>query len=480
MDPIAVVLIAFGLLNLLSWGAFGATSLREGQGRAAGIAFGLSVITALPFFLVLSLDDPFRWSLLGFTIVASLAGALLLFLPTGRVERVGEEPTGRIDERDIMFARARLEPGTPDYEAYYALRPEKKAGDDRTRSLPGLLSPYASEANPPVYLATQATFELIEVLRDAVDGPVASERAKVQAGPCTRYLKDLARFWGTCDVGITELKPYHVYSHIGRGKGTYGAPIALGHRYAIAFTVEMDLQLVGTAPAAPTLLESARQYASAARIAVQLGSLIRLMGFPARAHIDGNYRVVAPLVARDAGLGEIGRMGVLMTPGLGPRVRLGVVTTDLPLLPDHPGYSASVLDYCRICLKCADTCPVQAIPAGDREEIDGTLRWRINQELCFRYWCVVGTDCARCLAVCPYSYPDAAMHNMVRRAVRRSGAARRAVSWLDGVFYGAVPAPKPAPSWLPPRPTGGKPGRLTKTRHAVEPYIEQGETDGTN
>jgi len=480
LDPVTAILIAFGLANLLGWGAFGATSLREGEHRAAGIAFGLSVVMALPFFLVTLLDAPFRWTLLGLAVIAGLASAILLLLPIGRVERVGEEPTERIDERDIMFARARLEPGTPDYEVYYALRADRKAGDDRTRSLPGLLSPDAIEANPPVYLATQATFGFIKVLRDAVDGPVSSERAALQAGPCTRYLKDLARFWGACDVGVTELKPYHVYSHVGRGRGTYGAPIDLDHRYAIAFTVEMDLSLVGTAPAAPTLLESARQYASAARIAVQLANLIRLMGFPARAHIDGNYRVVAPLVARDAGLGEIGRMGLLMTPNLGPRVRLGVVTTDLTLLPDRPGYSASVLDYCRICLKCADTCPVRAIPTGDRQEIDGVLRWRINQELCFRYWCAIGTDCARCLAVCPYSYPDAAIHNLTRWAVQRSGAARRAVNWLDRVFYGAVPAPKPAPSWLPPRPAESERSSAGRTGHAVESYIEQGENDGTN
>ncbi len=480
MDPIAAILIAFGLVNLLGWGAFGATSLREGEDRAAGIAFGLSVVMALPFFLVTLLDAPFRWALLGIVAIAGLAGAILLLLPIGRVERAGEEPTERIDERDIMFARARLVPGTPDYEAYYTLRPDRRVGDDRTRSLPGLLSPDGSEANPPVYLATRATFGFIDVLRDAVDGPVSSERTTVHAGPWTRNLKDLARFWGARDVGVTELKPYHVYSHIGRGRGAYGAPVDLDHRYAIAFTVEMDLQLVGTAPAAPTLLESARQYANASRIAVQLGNLIRLMGFPARAHIDGNYRVVAPLVARDAGLGEIGRMGLLMTPSLGPRVRLGVVTTDLPLLPDRPGYSASVLDYCRICLKCAHTCPVRAIPAGDREEVDGVFRWRINQELCFRYWCAIGTDCARCLAVCPYSHPDAAMHNLTRWAVRRSGAARRAVNWLDRAFYGATPAPKPAPSWLPPRPARSERGRADRAGHAVESYSEQGENDGTN
>jgi reductive dehalogenase len=223
----------------------------------------------------------------------------------------------------------------------------------------------------------------------------------------------------------------------------------LDHRYAIAFSVEMNRDMVATAPAAPTLLESARQYARAADIALELSLFIRSLGYPARAHIDGDYRVIAPLVARDAGLGEFGRMGLLMTPTLGPRVRLGVVTTDLPLIPDRRSADDSVLDFCTICNKCADACPVRAIPFDDRQEIDGAQRWRINHDTCFRYWNVTGTDCARCMAVCVYSYPASPMHNAVRWAVRRSGAARRAALWLDRAFYGRVPSPKAAPGWVP-------------------------------
>ena len=477
MEPATAILMALGVVVLLGFGAFGVTSLREGERRAAGVALELSIALAIPFFLATLLPPPFRWALLGLGL---LAGLLFFLLPIGRVERDKEEPRTRIDERDIMFARARLEPGTRNYEDYYTQHPERKAGDDKSRSLPGILSPESSEVNPLVFGATDATFEYIERLHDAVNGPVASEQKVFEAGPGTGYIKGLARYWGARDVGITELKPYHVYSHIGRGKGAYGDPITLDHRYAIAFTVEMDRQLVGTAPAAPTILESAHQYGSAAAIAVQLGNLIRSMGYPARAQINGNYRVVAPLVARDAGLGEIGRMGLLMTPELGPRVRLGVVTTDLPLLPDSPGHAPSVLDFCQACKKCADTCPVRAIPTGDREEIDGALRWRIDQEVCYRYWCVTGTDCARCMALCPYSYPDTPMHNMVRWAAQHSGAARRTVIWMDRVFYGPAPAPKPAPSWLPPRPPGSRPDSAKRTRKATESDIEQGEIDGTN
>jgi len=479
VDAATATLIAIGTLNLLGFGTFGATSLREGEHRAAVIAFVLSIALALPFYAAPLLVSPVRWGLLGVTGSVLLTGAIAVLLPAGRVEQAREEPTVRLDERDIMFARARLKPGTPDYETYYAMRPQNKKSDDKTRSLPGILSPEAREANPLVFDATEATFDLIEQLHSAVQGPVAQQRKAWEAAPGTGYLKGLARYWGARHVGITELKPVHVYSHIGRGRGTYGDPIALDHRHAIAFTVEMDLQLVGTAPAAPTLLESARQYANAAGIAVQLANWIRAMGYPARAHIDGNYRIVAPLVARDAGLGEIGRMGLLMTPDLGPRVRLGVVTTDLPLLPDAPRYSPPVLDFCRMCRKCADNCPVRAIPTGDRAEIDSALRWRIDQDLCYRYWCITGTDCARCVAVCPYSHPDAAMHNLVRWAVRRSGAARRAVYRLDRAFYGSTPAARPAPSWLPPRPGRGRWNSLNRSRQANESENTQGETNGT-
>jgi reductive dehalogenase len=448
VEIMTVILIAFGLVIVLGLGAFGLTSWREGERRAARIAAGLAVVVSTLVFLSTLLPASGQWGVLGFVAVAFAVGVVLFLLPVGRVQRGDDVSRMRIDERDIMFARARLEPGTPNYKAYYAMRPENKASDDKIRSLPGLLSPEGSEAIPLVFAATEATFDLIDTMQEATDGSAAPERTDHEAKAMSAFVKGLVGYWGAHTVGITELQPTHIYSHIGRGRGEYGAPVALEHRYAIAFTVEMAQAMVGTAPAAPTLLESARQYANAAQIAVQLSILIRSLGYPARAHIDGNYRVVAPLVARDAGLGEIGRMGLLMTPGLGPRVRLGVVTTDLPLIPDRRSDELSVLDFCRICEKCADNCPVRAIPRGNREEIDGALRWRINQDICYRYWCTTGTDCARCVAVCPYSHANNAMHNAVRWAVRQSGLARRAMLWLDDVFYGAAPEPKPAPVWV--------------------------------
>jgi len=442
-----IILAVLGLVLLLCFGAFAFYSVREGERRAARLALEVAVIASLPFFLASLLPIGAKLAILGVILAAGLLGVVTFLLPVGRVERGGDAPKTRVDERDIMFARARLAPGSPQYEAYYAMRPENRAGDDKTRALPGLLSMDARRAEPLAFASAEASFCLTEALREEVDGPLAPFRSEYPADLMTAYIKGQACYYGACTVGIAELQPYHVYSHIGRGSGEYGAPIILDHRYAIAFTVEMDHTMMGPAPEAPVVMESARQYVEAARVALQLGYLIRWLGYPARAHIDGNYRVVAPLVARDAGLGEIGRMGLLMTPELGPRVRLGVVTTDLPLIPDGRRDDVSAIDFCRTCKKCAENCPSRSIPFGDREEINGALRWRIDSDSCFRYWNLIGTDCGRCMAVCPYSHPDNLAHNAVRWAIRHSGAARRGALWLDDVFYGRHPAPRPAPDW---------------------------------
>jgi ferredoxin len=435
----SVSLTLVAVVVLLAFVGFGLVSIAEREKRAATVAFVLAGAGSLPFFLAIGLSPSLRIGALAALAGLGLVAVITWFLPIGASLAEHGRPTRRVDERDIMFARKRLTPGSPEYESYYAMRPENRESDDLTRSLPGLLSPDAAEADPIVFAAAEAAFVIPEALRHEVDGAVAPDRCERPAAEMTAMLKRLALRNGARDVGVTELRPYHVYTHVGRGTGNYGEPIVLDHRWAIAFTVEMDYAAVRCAPAAPVVAESARQYAESAKIAVQLASLIRSLGYPARAHIDGNYRIIAPLVAWDAGLGEFGRMGILMTPGLGPRVRLGVVTTDMPLVADPPGDDASVIDFCTVCKKCAENCPSVSIPFGEREPIDGARRWAINPDTCFRYWNAIGTDCARCMTVCPYSHPDSPAHDLVRWAISRSGAARRVALWMDDLFYGRRP-----------------------------------------
>ncbi len=440
MTQIAALLIAsLGVVLMVLLAGFGVVSLREGEHRAARVFFFAAVFAAGPLLVAAILPAPVP--LLALAVSALIGAAVLLrcLIPLRRPAQPGGRASRRVDERDIMFARGRLRPGSPEFDTYYRMRPENLAADNRTRALPGLLSLNAEKAEPLSFAAADACFNVTEALRDKVDGEVATVRQERSAEEWTATLTDLALVWGAKDVGIAELEPAHVYTHIGRGTGTWGSEIKLDHRWALAFTVEMDHRAVAQAPEAPVVAESARQYVESAKIAIQLASVIRDQGWPARAHTDGNYRVIAPLIARAAGLGEIGRMGLLMTPRLGPRVRIGVVTTDIPLVPSAPGDDLSVLDFCAICKKCATNCPVGAIPEGDRIEMDHGRRWVIDDETCFRYWNAVGTDCATCMKVCPYSHPDNLMHNLVRKAIRISPGTRSLMLWMDDAVYGRRP-----------------------------------------
>lgn len=437
-----VLLLISAALLLAGFAAFAVISFSERERRAGLVSAALAVITSLPLILAaLLLPAELR-----LTIVLVLGGLLglgiiLWFLPVGRPQHDNGVPSLRFDERDIMFARSRYQPGSAEYQAYYAMHPEHKQSDDRSRSLPGLLSANADKAEPIAFAAAKAAFAVTTAQRELVDGPVASEQLPGSPEQMTAWAKRITRYLGARTVGIARLQPYHFYTHVGRGTGTWGEPITQEHEWAIVFSLEMDYQVMAHAPNAPVVTESAQQYVQGARIALQLANLIRELGYPARAHIDGNYRVIAPLVARDAGLGEIGRMGLVMTPELGPRIRLGVVTTQLPLIADGTSHDPSLIDFCSICKKCATCCPTASIPDGEREPAGETARrWQIDSETCFRYWCTIGSDCGRCMRVCPYSHPDSFAHNLVRWAIRRSGVARRLLLWMDDLFYGRKPA----------------------------------------
>ncbi len=428
------------------------TSFREGEtmpGRKLLAASGVALIVALTLGYV---DFPGKMVLAGVFVIVMMAGVYLFFRnplsgPTGQ-----GTPRLNVDEADTMFARMELLAGSPEFESYYADNPGKAREDARARSLPGLLSAGSLYHNPVLFQETDVNFGLIKYLRQAnkklsetdYDPGSRGGKGTRDTDPVwlSRYLKKRAVQLGAHSAGITRIHDYHLYTRRGRGEAR-GRPVKMLHTHAIAFTVEMDFDSVRTAPAAPVTLESSRQYLNSATLALELAGLLQRLGYAARAHIDGDYELICPLVARDAGLGEIGRMGVLMTPRLGPRVRIAVVTTDAPLLADMYKPDPTMIEFCRICKKCADCCPGKSIPQGDMEEAGGVMRWKIDAESCYRYWCIAGTDCGRCMAVCPFSHPDNVMHNVIRRFIRRSGLMVKLALAGDDLLYGRRPKPTP-------------------------------------
>lgn len=449
--PVLLVLgwIAFGLTALLAL-LFVITSVAEREWRAAGLAVLLAVLALGILGTPLLLEFPGRFWVLLVLLVMGAAGGLLLVLPLGKSPPVViAGPLERVDERDAVFHRFyRIQPGTGEFEAYYRDHPEKRAFDEKVRALPPLGGPGSKTYHPLSSVFQVAAFSVLEeISRDIEWEPEPLGSSMVQASPkeFSASIRGFARYLGADLVGCTRLNPAWVYSHIGRSPGPFGAPIELDHKHAVAIAVEMSHDMVRLAPGSQTTTETAFKYFEVGKIAMILARAINLLGYPARAHLDGNYRVMCVPVAADAGLGELGRLGLLVTRRFGPRVRLAVVTTDLPLEPDEP-VTFGVQHFCELCRKCATICPSGSIDAGAREEYAGVLKWQTRQDTCYRAWRAQGSDCNLCVKVCPFSHPATPLHNLVRWLTSRNAPARRLLEKADDLFYGR----RPQAAFLPP------------------------------
>ncbi len=369
-----------------------------------------------------------------------------------------QAPRKRYHEADAALSRRLLKPGSPEYVEYYREHPSVKEPDDRSRKAPGLLSKRSGYFHATTFAAAETQFDLLESLSGLTHENTFSKEPAGRGNPkktpplstdpslVPDFFENWLKMGGAHSVGFTQLKDYHLYSHKGRGPRS-GVPLKKSHDHAIAITVEMDHRMMLSAPLGSSVMESSEQYLHAGILALKTAQMIRNLGYEATAHIDGHYEVICPLVAVDAGLGVIGRMGLLMTPRLGPRVRISVVTTNLPLTHSKAGPDPTTLYFCHYCRKCAVVCPANAIPFGPRTETDGTVRWQINSEKCYHYWTVSGTDCGRCISVCPYSHPDNAVHRLIRLGIKNNLLFRHMAIKLDHVFYGRKPPVRPLPRW---------------------------------
>lgn len=216
-------------------------------------------------------------------------------------------------------------------------------------------------------------------------------------------VKHVACQVGAAKTGICQLDKKWLYR---------GVQVPEGVQNAIVMAVEMDAQGIAASPAVPAAIATGIGYSKMAFMLAILGEFIRNLGYTALQ--CGNDTALSIPLAIEAGLGELGRNGLLITPQYGSRVRLCKILTNLPLAVDHP-ISFGVKDYCTTCKLCAQHCEADAISRDDnpssitacRSNNPGAHKWYVNAEKCYLYWCENSIDCSTCIKVCPYtSNPD--------------------------------------------------------------------------
>ena len=474
MTDILIFITALALaIHALICTAFFISSIWENERRAAAfggvqLAVPMGLFTLL-FFLKNSgfVDSKSGIAALCVGVIFIVLAPLLLVIKTTRNNKALAGTKGlivgsvrRFDERETVFSRNRaLRPGSEQYLRFYAQHPEYEKYDTARRKLggpvgkPGLIDKPHEKPNLAASVAS-VNFSLHLSVPDIVTPKgytgFSGERLSLSPKEATERVKGFGRHLGAGLIGVTELEPSWIYSHRGEifheNWEDWGREIDLNHKYAIVFTTEMSFEMIAAAPHTPTSIESRVQYAKGAAIATQLAAFIANLGYAAAANHFRHYDLLLVPAAVDAGLGEMGRFGYLITKKYGPRVRLAAVTTDLPLIPDQP-VDIGVEDFCNSCKKCAICCPSNSIPMADQREVNGSLRWKLDEETCFEYWGKVGTGCNICMRVCPWSHAGTLPHQLIKVLVSRNRLARRLFATMDDIFYGKKPKSKDAPAW---------------------------------
>jgi ferredoxin len=205
-------------------------------------------------------------------------------------------------------------------------------------------------------------------------------------------LEDYARSLGVSEIGYTRVNPDYIFKNL-----------SILYPNAIVFAMEMDLEKIEQAPSVPTLLEIFRTYYQLGYVVNQISEFLRARGFDAHAGPAlGSEGSFVPM-ARDAGLGEVGKNGMIITKEYGPRVRLAAVytnTENLPFAQQNP--HGWVRDYCDMCSLCVTHCPAGAIFLEPREAPEGGPVFIDHRKCAMPFSTMDG--CTLCIKHCPFMH----------------------------------------------------------------------------
>ncbi len=269
----------------------------------------------------------------------------------------------------------------------------------------------------------------------------------------TLATRHAALFLGASLAGVAEMNPLWLYRDIysptsenrertitvhrtedrfERTDDAWYIPESMNRVVALAF--EEDFYGISNSPGRLASAATGNGYSRMAVTSSQVADFIRGLGY--RALPAGNGVGLSIPIAIDAGLGQLGRMGLLVTPKYGPRVRLAKVITDMPLVPDSP-IDFGVTEFCEACMLCADDCPSESVTKGPQtwegnsvSNNPGTLKWYTEPEGCYDF---NGFSCSNCKRVCPFNKPNNSwLHRMIRGMIEgRLVTADKAMVKLD-------------------------------------------------
>lgn len=245
----------------------------------------------------------------------------------------------------------------------------------------------------------------------------------------TKYVKKASKFYGSTNVGIAGLDRNWLYDHIIDNSQDLNIDpqidsqeknepsrfrlrkLSKNINRSVVITIEMDSKGISTAPKFIENGATGLGYSKMFFIIATIAEFIRNMGYVAIP--SWNDVALSIPLGIDAGLGALGRHGLLITKEYGPRVRLCKVLTNMPLEKDSPDleFIEKINQFCKYCRKCAEICDAKAIsnetePDYKTNNISnnpGIKKWYVNGVKCYGNWVKYSSGCSKCIKSCPFS-----------------------------------------------------------------------------
>ena len=321
--------------------------------------------------------------------------------------------------------------------------------------------------------AADSLLSLMDFSKNQADTRATAWQTKLEPSPTGRpetspeeasqIVRKAAELLGADQVGFAELDRRWVYSHYFDEETKQAFPIKFSDepgyeehdqpklledgtrvipkdmKYVVVMLHEWGKGLDGTEHA-PTLLTEGLSTLAYARMAPTLwmvAEFIRGLGY--KAIPAANDTALSIPLAVDAGLGQVGRHGLLINPKVGARCRISKIFTDLPL-EAAGAVDSGITEFCNACLKCVPKCGTKAITTGGRsfEPLDesnaaGVLSWKVDAKKCMTFQNRVGSTCSTCVRRCAWTKPPRKIYAIPRFFIRnfRWRWLNRSWVWLD-------------------------------------------------
>lgn len=243
-------------------------------------------------------------------------------------------------------------------------------------------------------------------------------------------IKAALYFLGVDAAGLSACPDWTYYSHDAAGQ-----PIIPYHSNAISMIIDQGHETMEGASGDDWIAcaQSMRAYLRFSLLGGVLAQHLRNLGYTARVHSVMDDEVLHPPLLLLAGLGEVSRIGeVILNPFLGPRLKSGVVTTNMPMTHDKP-IDFGLQKFCEACNKCARECPSGAITAGPKLMFNGYEIWKSDSQKCTTYRVSQknGAMCGRCMKTCPWNLEGLFAEAPFRKLAMTVPSAAKALAALD-------------------------------------------------